>query len=52
MILAIISMAGLIAALVGDGVLDVVSWLALGYVVAVTVWYAWLAKQPQRKQRS
>lgn len=52
MILAIISMAGLIAALVGDGVLDVVSWLALGYVVAVTVWYAWLAKQPQRKRRS
>ncbi|MCL4244087.1 MAG: hypothetical protein KJ002_03005 [Candidatus Dadabacteria bacterium] len=51
-ILALISMAGLIAALVGDGVWDVVSWIALGYIVAVTVWYWWLAKPAQRKRRA
>lgn len=50
-ILALISMAGLIAALVGDGLLDVVSWIALGYIVAVTVWYVWIAKQNPRKRR-
>lgn len=52
MILALISMAGLIAALVGDGLLDVVSWIALGYIVAVTVWYAWIAKETPRKRRA
>ncbi|HML94091.1 MAG TPA: hypothetical protein PKC29_01540 [Thermodesulfobacteriota bacterium] len=52
MILALISMAGLIAALVGDGLLDVVSWIALGYIVAVVAWYVWIAKQPQRKRRA
>jgi len=51
-ILALVSMAGLIAALVGDGVLDVVSWIALGYIVDVTVWYVWIAKQPRRKPRT
>lgn len=51
-ILALISMAGLIAALVGDGVLDVASWIALGYIVAVTVWYVWIAKENQRKRRT
>lgn len=51
-ILALVSMAGLIAALVGDGVLDAVSWIALGYIVAVTVWYVWIAKQPRRKRRT
>ena len=50
-ILALISMAGLITALVGDGLWYVVSWIALGYVVAVIVWYVWIAKQPQRKRR-
>lgn len=52
MILALISMAGLIAALVGDGLLDVVSWIALGYIVAVTVWYVWIAKETPRKRRA
>lgn len=52
MILALVSMAGLIAALVGDGLLDVVSWIALGYIVAVTVWYVWIAKENQRKRRA
>lgn len=52
MILALVSMAGLIAALVGDGLLDVVSWIALGYIVAVTVWYVWIAKETPRKRRA
>ncbi len=50
-ILALISMAGLLAALVGDGLLDVASWIALGYIVAVTVWYVWIAKEAPRKRR-
>lgn len=48
-ILALISMAGLLAALIGDGLLDVVSWIALGYIVAVTVWYVWIAKPRNRR---
>lgn len=51
-LLALISMAGLIAALVGDGVWDVVSWITLGFIVAVTVWYVWFAKPSSRKRRA
>ncbi|MFD2182995.1 hypothetical protein [Rhodoplanes azumiensis] len=36
---AVASTAGLIAALVGDGLLDVVSWLGLGLPVAVSAWF-------------
>lgn len=41
---ALVSTAGLIAALVGDGPLDVVSWLGLGVPVAVSVWF-WTRRQ-------
>ena len=51
-LLALISIAGLVAALVGDGILDVVSWITLGFVVAVTVWYMWFAKPASRKPRA
>lgn len=51
-LLALISIAGLIAALVGDGILDVVSWITLGFIVAVTIWYVWFAKQNPRKRRT
>lgn len=34
------SSAGLVAALVGDGVWDALSWLLLGVPVAISVW-AW-----------
>ena len=44
-ILAIISMIGLITALVGDGVWDAVSWLGLGVPLAIAGWY--LFKKPQ-----
>ncbi|RAI46000.1 hypothetical protein [Rhodoplanes roseus] len=37
--LAGLSTAGLLAALIGDGLLDLVSWLTLGVPVAVTAWF-------------
>ena len=51
-LLALISMAGLVAALVGDGIWDLVSWITLGFIVAVTVWYVWFAKPASRKRRT
>ncbi|HAC58027.1 hypothetical protein [Parvibaculum sp.] len=37
-VLAIISLVGLIAALVGDGWLDFLSWVTLGVPIAVMFW--------------
>jgi xanthosine utilization system XapX-like protein len=37
-VLAAISMLGLLAALLGDGVFDVVAWLAAGTPAAVIAW--------------
>ena len=37
-VLAIISLVGLIAALVGDGWLDFLSWATLGIPIAVMFW--------------
>lgn len=45
-ILAILSLIGLIAALVGDGLLDGVSWLTLGIPLAVIGWYVY---RPRRR---
>ena len=39
-IIAVVSCAGLISALVGDDIWDVLSWLTLSVPVAVGVWYA------------
>ncbi|MBX9828420.1 MAG: hypothetical protein K2Y27_25925 [Xanthobacteraceae bacterium] len=39
-IIAVVSCAGLISALVGDDVWDALSWLTLSVPVAVAVWYA------------
>jgi membrane protein implicated in regulation of membrane protease activity len=39
-IIAVVSCAGLISALVGDNVWDWLSWLTLSVPVAVCVWYA------------
>ncbi|MBP6778480.1 MAG: hypothetical protein KA151_14650 [Piscinibacter sp.] len=44
--LAVASSIGLVAALVGDGVWDAVSWFGLGLPVAVSAWY-WLPR-PRR----
>lgn len=38
-VLALVSVAGLVSALVGDGILNVLSWLCLGSLVAVTVYF-------------
>ena len=46
LILAVASLVGLISALVGDGLWDVLSWLTLGAVVAVIGRY-WLRWRPQ-----
>ncbi len=37
-IIALFSLVGLVAALLDDGVYDLLSWLALGVPVAVIVW--------------
>jgi hypothetical protein len=36
--IALISLAGLISALIGDGPLDVTSWLALGLPIVIALW--------------
>lgn len=44
LLIASASLLGLISALIGDGVFDVISWLALGGVLAVIGWafaYRW-----------
>ncbi|MBF0664296.1 MAG: hypothetical protein IR159_01910 [Brevundimonas sp.] len=37
-IVAVLSLTGLVAALIGDGAWDVVGWLGLGASVAVPAW--------------
>lgn len=39
-LLALLSIVGLISALLADGLWDALSWLALGGVVVATIWYA------------
>ena len=39
--LGLLSLVGLIAALVGDSWYDTLSWLGLGIPVALTIWYGW-----------
>ena len=46
LILAVASLIGLISALVGDDLWDVLSWLTLGAMVAVIGRY-WLRRRPQ-----
>ena len=43
--LAVVSAAGLTAALVGDGAWNTVSWLFLGLPVAVSCWYGALRRR-------
>lgn len=40
-LLALLSLFGLVAALLADGLWDLLSWMALGVPVAVCAWYAW-----------
>jgi hypothetical protein len=39
-LIALITIAGLLAALLGDGIWDAVSWLALSVPIAVVMWFA------------
>ncbi len=39
-ILGLLSCAGLLAALIGDGPFDAASWLMLGLPVGLVIWYA------------
>jgi hypothetical protein len=38
-LIAIASSAGLVTALVGDGLMDVIAWIGLGIPVAVSAWF-------------
>ena len=38
LLIAVASLIGLVAALLGDGALDALSWLGLGLTVAAVVW--------------
>lgn len=46
--LGVLSLVGLIAALIGDGWHDVLSWLGLGIPVVLTLWYGWWNPRRQR----
>jgi hypothetical protein len=45
-LIALASAVGLVSALIGDGIFDVVSWLALGAVICVLIWAGFLPKRP------
>lgn len=48
-LIALASMIGLISALIGDGVFDAISWMALGAVVITLVWafkFRWKRANP------
>jgi len=38
-LIGVFSLVGLVAALTGDGLWDLVSWLTLGLPVVMTVWF-------------
>jgi len=40
LVIAVISSAGLLFALIGDGLWDYLSWLALGFPVAIELWFS------------
>ncbi|MDG2523383.1 hypothetical protein P7B02_17785 [Caulobacter segnis] len=44
LVIALVSIVGLVAALVADGLGDLTSWIALAAPVAVVVW-AWLFRR-------
>lgn len=51
LIIAVISSAGLLFALIGDGLWDYLSWLALGFPVAIGLWF-WLCKRASERRAS
>jgi len=51
-IIGILSAIGLFSALTGDGFYNLVSWLTLGFPVAVTIWFLVKKKKTQRPGRA
>ena len=51
LVIAVLSAAGLLFALMGDGVWDWVSWCALGFPVAIGLWFAMRRTDPRRATR-
>ena len=48
--LGVLTCVGLVAALVADGIGDVVSWIGLGLPIVAVLWFVWLAPQPLRRR--
>jgi hypothetical protein len=44
-VIAVVSGAGLLSALLGDGLWDAVSWLTLAVPIAVAGWFGWLRRR-------
>lgn len=44
LLLALVSALGLTSALLGDGVWDALSWVALAGPLGVIAWFAWLSR--------
>jgi hypothetical protein len=49
LIIAVISSAGLLFALIGDGLWDYLSWFALGFPVAIGLWFSNRRSRDQRR---
>lgn len=49
LVLSVLSLIGLIAALVGDGFMDFVSWLTLGIPLVIIGWYVYRPQGPKRR---
>jgi len=50
-VVAVVSGVGLIFALLGDGIWDALSWLAVGLPVAIAAWVSWQATSVRGKAR-
>ncbi|CAN5810546.1 hypothetical protein BH09PSE5_BH09PSE5_18840 [soil metagenome] len=46
-LMAVVSVIGLLSALLGDGAWDAVSWVGLGIPLVVCVWYGWMRRGPK-----
>jgi hypothetical protein len=44
-VIALASIIGLVSALIGDGIFDVISWAALGTLIGVVVWAVFRGKR-------
>ncbi len=49
LLLALVSLVGLVAALIGDAFLDILSWITLGIPLAVITRFVVKPRQPKRR---